>query len=424
MKKFLPYNIVHIDLNELEDPVVPEKYLTGNYIVIWLKEIALGQFFLEPDVIMDGKEFKNKIASEIIKTIEHYEKEITYDFADRKTWLFNHSIAKWQIRLDNIFGGEMSKDLPPTVPISVIVCTQNRPDFLEQCLSFLQNSVCKPAEIIVVDNGSQNVETYNLVTQFENVTYVKEQRQGLSIARNSGIKKASSSIVAFTDDDVKVHPLWTYRIWEVFQQDNITATTGLVIASQLETEAQYIFEKNWSFNRGFVEKMYETEYFEKTLRNGPPVWEIGAGANMAFKKAVFEEVGYFNECLGAGASGCSEDSEMWFRILAHGHNIRYTPKAIVFHQHRKDLQSLKNQIFNYMQGFTVAALLQQKQFPRAAYKRHIFMNLPRYYFSLIRKGFPFYRAKFQTLPSEMKGVISGLRYYYKNLHKLMHSLRK
>ncbi len=424
MKKFLPYNIIHIHLNEVKIFSIPETYNKGNYIVIWLNEIVLGEFYIEPNIKMSDKEYKDKIVSEVIKNIEFYEKEITYDFIDRESWLSTHSISDWQSRLKKIFPDKMPGKFPATVPVTVIICTSDRPLSLNRCLKYLQKSVCMPQEIIVVDNAPENIETYNIVTQFEKVTYVKEERKGLSLARNTGIKNANCSIIAFTDDDVEVHPLWVYRIWETFQNEKITAMTGLVLASQIETEAQYIFEKHWSFNRGFIDKNYGTNYFQATLKNGPPVWEIGAGANMAFRKFVFDELGYFNELLGAGASGCSEDSEMWFRILAKGYEIKYDPKAIVFHEHRKDIGSLKNQIFNYMQGFTVAALTQQKQFSRAGYKRHIFINLPLYYFSLIKKGFPFYRRQFQTLSYEMKGILSGLRYYYKNLNKQMHSSRK
>ena len=417
MKKFRPYDIIHINLYKPENFQLTVKNNTGKYIVIWWKEIALGQFFTEPETVFDDRKYKLRFVSAIIGTIEFYDNKLNGVSVDWENWLLNHSPEDWQNKLQHILEPLIPQNFPETVPVSVIICTCNRPVSLNKCLELLQKSVVMPQEIIVVDNAPENNDTYNIVSKFENVAYVKEPRKGLSFARNAGIKKANAPVVAFTDDDVQVHYLWVYRLSEIFQNDKVAAMTGLVITSSLETEAQYIFEKHWSFNRGFIEKIYGTNYFKKTLKNGPPVWEIGAGANMAFIKSIFNEVGYFNEFLGAGASGCSEDSEMWFRILANGYDIKYDPKAITFHEHRKEMKFLKKQIFSYMRGFTVAALLQQKQSPGSGYKKHIYVRLPRYYFSLIKKGFPFYRDQFQTLSFEMKGILSGLRYFYKNFSR-------
>ncbi len=424
MKNFKPYDIIDIHLEQPKIFTLPPKDGNGKYIVVWWKEIALGQFFIESNVEIDQKEFKAKITSAIIGTIEFYEKKANGVRIDWKTWLLNHNLEEWQSKMREILEPFIPKNFPETVPISVIICTRNRTESLYRCLSFLGKSLCRPEEIIVVDNDPNDNGAYKIATQFENVVYVKEPKKGLSTARNTGIKNAKTDIVAFTDDDVQVHPLWTYSLWKSLENKDVSALAGLVITSSLQTESQFVFEKYWSFNRGFVGKIYDKDYFESALRKGPPVWEIGAGANMAFRKSIFDEVGYFNEFLGAGAAGCNEDSEMWFRILANGHKIMYDPKAITFHEHRQELNELKKQIFNYMRGFTVAALMQQKQSPAAGYKKHLYISLPQYYFSLLRKGFPFYKAQFQTLSFEVRGILSGIRYYFKNYFKLMHSLRK
>ncbi len=424
MKNFQPYDIIHIHLEQPKIFTLPSKDGNGKYIVAWWKEIAMGQFFIESNAEINEKEYKTKIGSAIIGAMEFYEKKANSVPIDWKTWLLCHNLEDWQSKMREILEPFIAKNFPETVPISVIICTRNRAESLYRCLSFLGKSTSRPQEIIVVDNDSNDDGTYKIATQFENVVYVKEPKKGLSAARNTGIKNAKTKVIAFTDDDVQVHPLWTYSLWKSFENKDVSALTGLIITSSLQTESQFIFEKYWSFNRGFVGKIYDKDYFESTLRKGPPVWEIGAGANMAFRKSIFNQVGYFNECLGAGAAGCSEDSEMWFRILANGHKILYDPKVVTFHEHRQNMRELKKQIFNYMQGFTVAALVQQKQSPGAGYKKHLYVRLPQYYFSLLKKGFPFYRAQFQTLSFEMRGILSGFRYYFKNYFKLKHSLRK
>jgi GT2 family glycosyltransferase len=267
---------------------------------------------------------------------------------------------------------------------------------------------------VVVDNAPSDTATRDVVQGFEEVRYIKEPRIGLDIARNAGVVAAAFPVVAFVDDDVVVDPLWLYRVWETFQDPATAAMTGLVIAMKLDTEAQYIFEKHWSFNRGYCDKVYDSHFFSSTLAKGPPVWLIGAGANMAFRKDVFEEVGYFNELLDVGAAGCNGDSEMWYRILAQGHRIHYNPRAVVYHEHRKEIKGLKKQIFFYMRGFTAAALLQQEQHQEAGYKRHLFRKLPVYYSKLVTSGFPRYRYRTKTVWVEIMGVLSGLAFYVKN----------
>jgi hypothetical protein len=124
------------------------------------------------------------------------------------------------------------------------------------------------------------------------------------------------------------------------------------------------------------------------------------------------------------AAGCNGDSEMWYRILHAGSSIHYNPRAIVFHEHRKETDGLKKQLFFYMRGFTVAALLQQKQQQEAGYKRHLFRVLPKYYAGLIKRGFPRYQSRTSTIWAEMKGIVSGLIFYRKHESQLLKSKRK
>ncbi|WP_242922454.1 glycosyltransferase family 2 protein [Pontibacter liquoris] len=408
------YLITHIYLDKQQAPPELDFSDQGHYLVFWWKNIALGHLFLQKGSEITLKEYYNKLVAAIRPAVELYAKGHLTSAGDWQQWLPEQNFCAWSNWMNSVFASRASAEVPATVPVSVIVCTRNRAVQLAKCLHMLTTLTCRPAEIIVVDNLSSDKSTKEVVQKFKGVTYVREPHLGLDIARNTGLIYAKSPVVAYVDDDVTVHPLWLYRVWETFQDPAVAAMTGLVIASELQTEAQYTFEKHWSFNRGYVDKTYDSNYFNATLTKGPPVWEIGAGANMAFRKAVFEEVGCFNELLDVGAAGCNGDSEMWYRILAHGHTIKYNPRAVVFHEHRKEFEGLKKQIFYYMRGFTTAALMQQKQHEQAGYKRHIFRVLPKYYGQLVLRGFPHYPSRYSTLWVEIKGVLSGLAFYFIN----------
>src|SRR6185503_20142167 len=107
--------------------------------------------------------------------------------------------------------------------------------------------------------------------------YVREDRAGLDIARNTGAAKSRGEIVAYADDDTILHPSWLQQIENAFDATEIWAVTGLVLPAELETEAQCIFEKVWSFGRGFERRDFGPKFYSDTRRRGSPAWEIGAG---------------------------------------------------------------------------------------------------------------------------------------------------
>ncbi|RDV16713.1 glycosyltransferase [Pontibacter diazotrophicus] len=414
MQAHAPYHIAHIYLDQLSALPVPDLRRQASYLVFWWDSVALGHLFIGTDEKLSDASFRDKFIAAIRPAVEQYTASMHTKEAHWEELLQHRRYEEWKRWMDTAMSAWTAAAIPEKVPVSVVICTRDRASFLQNCLRQLSRLTCLPEEVIVVDNAPVNDDTKEVVLQFEGVTYVREPRPGLDIARNTGVLSATMPIVAYTDDDVEVHPLWVYRVWQTFQDKAVAAMTGLVIAAKLDTEAQLIFEKHWSFNRGFTDKVYDAVYFNKTLAKGPPVWEIGAGANMAFRKEVLEKVGLFDELLDVGAAGCNGDSEMWYRILESGHTILYNPRAVVHHEHRREIEGLKKQIFYYLRGFTTAALLQQRLRQEAGYKRHLFQVLPPYYMKLIWKGFPFYHFQYRTLWAEIKGVLSGLAFYIRN----------
>src|ERR1700730_10745455 len=105
-----------------------------------------------------------------------------------------------------------------TVPaVSVVVATLNRCNYLRLCLDALarQTAAVESFEVIVVDNGSTD-QTAEMVRAYcdhaRNVSYVREERPGLSVARNSGLRRCRAEITAFTDDDALPDRQWVERI--------------------------------------------------------------------------------------------------------------------------------------------------------------------------------------------------------------------
>jgi glucosyl-dolichyl phosphate glucuronosyltransferase len=94
--------------------------------------------------------------------------------------------------------------------VSVIVATWNRAELLARCLRALaaQTLPADQFEVLVVDNNSSDDTRAVVEASGPPVRYLFEARQGVSAARNTGLRAAAAPVVAFTDDDVVVPPDW------------------------------------------------------------------------------------------------------------------------------------------------------------------------------------------------------------------------
>jgi GT2 family glycosyltransferase len=287
---------------------------------------------------------------------------------------------------ERLAGAPDAGGAPPD--ISVVVCTRDRPQALARCLESLRAARPAPREILVVDNAPTSDATQRLVAAMPDVRYVRESRPGLSIARNTGVRETTGAIVAFTDDDVVVDPCWIARLAGPFDARDVMAVTGVVFPGALEGEAQRMAEDRlWGFAREFRRRVFDGRYFARMRARGVPVWHIGAGANMAIRREAFTRVGLFDERLGAGAAGCSEDSELWYRLLAEGWRCVYEPAAAVSHFHRDDFEGLRAQWHAYMRGHVTALLVQFARYRDWGNLRRIGLQLPFFYLVWLRDVF-------------------------------------
>lgn len=295
--------------------------------------------------------------------------------------------------------------------VSLVICTRDRPKELARCLASLPGQTRAPDEIVVVDNASLTGETEE-VCKRANVRYVREPRPGLDIARNTGALKSTGDIIAYTDDDIVLHPRWLERLTAAFDRPDVWAVTGLVLPAELATPAQWHFEKFWGFGRGFQRTDFGQEFLERHGRYGCPTWLIGAGASMAFRQAALREIGLFDERLDVGAAGCSGDSEIWHRILCSGGICRYEPSAVAFHYHRRDWAGLQKQIRAYMRGHSAALLVQYERTGRKGNLRRLLVSFPAFYARRLVKRFTFRNdPSCLLLRQEIAGLLSGVLFY-------------
>lgn len=218
--------------------------------------------------------------------------------------------------------------------VTVIICTYNRCASLPQALESVAVSVMPDSvkwEVIVVDNNSRD-KTRAVVEEISarfpcRIRYLFEQKQGLSNARNAGIQQARGEIIAFTDDDVTVDPSLLNNLTAPLTEDSQWAGAG----GKVRTDNNFSVP-GWLALSGPFSLAQSLALFDQGSNDGE-LTEPPFGANMAFRKSMFEKYGGFRTDLGRSGKNLigNEDTEFGGRLKAGGERLRCVPSAIVHH---------------------------------------------------------------------------------------------
>ncbi len=308
----------------------------------------------------------------------------------------------------------------PLPSVTVAICTRDRAADLARCLDAVDALSPPPDEVIVVDNCSQDDTTREVVAQHKTARYVLEPQPGLDRARNRAIAESRGDIVAFTDDDVVVDPLWIAALQKSFADDpQVQAITGLVMPLELETPAQALFERYGGFGRGLTRRFYHVDRRagERAAQLHGGTGKFGTGANMAFRRALFTQIGLFDPALDVGTvTNGGGDLDMFFRVLQAGHTLRYEPSAIVWHRHRRSDAELRRQIANNGIGFYSYLVRNALAFPSE--RRDLiwlggwwfwYWNIRRLLTSFLKPG----KFPRDLIVAELSGSFAGLTRYFR-----------
>ena len=260
----------------------------------------------------------------------------------------------------SVDGLEADHSLCPSVSVVVPTCSNVGP--LERCLRSILRSEYDDFEVIVVENRPRSSDTARMIVErFEGesrLRYVEEPRPSASLARNAGLASAEGEIVAFTDDDVVVDPLWLRASTAPLTGAlRAACVTGLILPLELESESQLLLEQFAGFGKGFEPKTYRLPEAREANPLLPyAAGSLGSGASIVMWTAVARELGGFDPALGpATLARGGEDIDLLARVLRNGYALSYEPRAIVWHEHPGGSARLRHQVYSY--GIGLGAML-------------------------------------------------------------------
>ncbi|GAI48893.1 unnamed protein product, partial [marine sediment metagenome] len=138
----------------------------------------------------------------------------------------------------------------PTLDVSVIVPTKNRPGQLKNCLESIVSSAYPYKELIVVDSSDSPFREENEeMVKGVGGKYIHESRHRPAVARNTGIRAASGDIVVIADDDFIVDKDWISNLVKNYTDPEVACCNGRM-APYRDDETSRLFETAMSFDRG------------------------------------------------------------------------------------------------------------------------------------------------------------------------------
>jgi glycosyltransferase involved in cell wall biosynthesis len=183
---------------------------------------------------------------------------------------------------------------------SIVIPVFNKEKFVAKTIKSVLAQAFSDFEIIVVDDGSTDESEAKILEINDNrIRYYSKKNEGVAVARNFGVDKATSDYVCFLDADDYWYPDFLKTMYQ--HTSEIPAQKVFVAAIEIETQNKLI-KANYSIPK---KSDFEIVDFFEASQKECVLWT----SSVCIHKSVFEKVGLFDTKIKHG-----EDTELWIRI--------------------------------------------------------------------------------------------------------------
>ncbi len=213
-----------------------------------------------------------------------------------------------------------------TPTISIIMPCYNAATHLPQSVGSVLTQTFNDWELIAVDDGSSDDTLAWLQTHTDPRLRIHTQtNQGVSAARNTGLRLARGRYIAFLDADDTWAPTFLEKLYRALQLD-------------ADAVLSYCGWQNIGLSGGqgnaYIPPDYEKENKIATMLNSCP-WPIHAALTSA---TIIKSAGGFSHRFTN-----AEDYALWLNIASH-HKITLVAEVLAFYHHHTGSQASKNRV--------------------------------------------------------------------------------
>jgi GT2 family glycosyltransferase len=325
----------------LHDPELFRRYLLRLHRLVGDKPLLLGE--LGMDTLEHGESKQACFLSGHIRDSMLLGLAGTFVFSWSDEWhTGGHAIEDWAFgityadrvpkeacrALSEVFDHPAAELLDRQPRVSVVVCTYNGGSTIKQCLNSLLALDYPDYEVIVVDDGSTDDTAAVLAGFSDRVRVIRQQNQGLSAARNVGLKAATGEIVVYTDSDCFVDVDWLTLL--VYQFDR--------------TDAAAVGGPNLSPDDGRLAACVAAAPGQPIhVLESDQVAEHIPGCNMAFRREALLAINGFDPVYRKAG----DDVDICWRLRQAGYWITFAPGAFVWHHRRQTPRAYLRQQAGY-----------------------------------------------------------------------------
>jgi cellulose synthase/poly-beta-1,6-N-acetylglucosamine synthase-like glycosyltransferase len=221
--------------------------------------------------------------------------------------------------------------------VSFVIPMLNELEAIQGCIQSIldQTYPLKEIEILVVDGYSQDGSkeiVEDLCAKLPNIRLLDNPAKKTPVALNIGIRHARGEYVIILGAHTKIHRDFVRLNMKYIEDLNVKCVGG----TQINIGETFI-QKAIGVTMGSFMGMPSAPYRYRK-RNG----YVDTVVYAAYKKELFDEVGYFDEKWRI-----AEDAELNWRIRKAGYKIFFTPEIITYYYPRKTISGLFKQFFNY-----------------------------------------------------------------------------